>query len=65
MLYLLCHLVRARRGRGVAATPWTEYLRFLPLSVPTPTMWSEPERLLLRGTSLEVRGDAIRGIRDR
>lgn len=58
MLYLLCHLVGSRGlgpGRGVSPTPWTGYARFLPRSVPVPSMWSEPERLLLNGTSLEVR----------
>ncbi|KAM4066161.1 SET domain-containing protein [Hirsutella rhossiliensis] len=58
MLYLLCHLIHSRRGqptsRGITSTPWTEYVRFLPRSIPTPTMWSEPERLLLNGTSLEA-----------
>ncbi|GJN86482.1 hypothetical protein PLIIFM63780_010063 [Purpureocillium lilacinum] len=58
MLYLLCHLVHSRRGpsasRGVPSTPWTEYVRFLPRPVPVPSMWSEPERTLLNGTSLET-----------
>lgn len=57
LLYLLCHLVHTRRGqpsRGITPTPWTEYIRFLPRPVPVPTMWSEPERLLLNGTSLEA-----------
>ncbi|EQK99192.1 SET domain protein [Ophiocordyceps sinensis CO18] len=58
MLFLLCHLVHSQRGqassRSITPTPWTEYVRFLPRSIPTPTMWSEPERLLLKGTSLEA-----------
>ncbi|CAH0059130.1 unnamed protein product [Clonostachys solani] len=57
MLYLLAHY-RAPAGgagshKGIASTPWTEYIRFLPRQIPTPTLWTEEERLLLRGTSLE------------
>jgi len=36
------------------SNPWTEYLRFLPRDVLVPTLWNEDERLLLRGTSLDV-----------
>ena len=58
MLYLLCHLVHSRRkptaSRGITSTPWTEYVRFLPRLIPTPTMWEDAERLLLNGTSLQV-----------
>lgn len=58
MIYLLTHLILSSRGvssaRGPASTPWTEYLKFLPRDVPVPTMWSEVERALLQGTSLEV-----------
>lgn len=57
VLFLLCNLVHSRRGRrrgrALVPTPWTEYLRFLPRSIPVPTLWSESERLLLEGTSLE------------
>ncbi|PFH55949.1 hypothetical protein XA68_17335 [Ophiocordyceps unilateralis] len=57
ILFLLCHLVQSRRcrrhGQSLVPTPWTEYLRFLPRPIPVPTMWSECERLLLTGTSLE------------
>ncbi|PHH80149.1 hypothetical protein CDD80_2687 [Ophiocordyceps camponoti-rufipedis] len=57
VLFLLCNLVHSRRGRrrghALVPTPWTEYLRFLPRSIPVPTLWSESERLLLAGTSLE------------
>ncbi|UZP35746.1 hypothetical protein NXS19_003562 [Fusarium pseudograminearum] len=59
LLYLLAHLVLSGRDasspRGPASTPWTEYLKFLPRDVPVPTMWSEVERALLQGTSLELR----------
>ncbi|RGP59379.1 set domain-containing 8 [Fusarium longipes] len=58
LLYLLAHLVLSGRDasspRGPASTPWTEYLKFLPRDVPVPTMWSEVERTLLQGTSLEA-----------
>jgi hypothetical protein len=36
------------------SNPWTEYVKILPSSIPLPTMWSEEERFLLVGTSLEV-----------
>lgn len=37
------------------SNPWTEYIKFLPKQVDLllPTLWTENERLLLRGTSLE------------
>ncbi|RSL94464.1 hypothetical protein CDV31_014287 [Fusarium ambrosium] len=58
LLYLLTHLILSAKGpsgsRGPASTPWTEYLKFLPRHVPVPTMWSEVERALLQGTSLEA-----------
>ncbi|ATZ57251.1 hypothetical protein BCIN_14g04070 [Botrytis cinerea B05.10] len=33
--------------------PWSEYIRFLPEKIPVPTMWTEDEKTLLNGTSLE------------
>ncbi|KAK4195962.1 hypothetical protein QBC40DRAFT_14526 [Triangularia verruculosa] len=36
------------------SNPWTQYLQFLPETVLLPTVWTEDERPLLRGTSLEV-----------
>lgn len=36
------------------STAWTAYANMLPDQVPVPTMWSEEERMLLLGTSLEV-----------
>ncbi|TVY93002.1 SET domain-containing protein [Lachnellula willkommii] len=33
--------------------PWTEYCKILPSDIPVPTMWSEEERFMLIGTSLE------------
>ncbi|KAJ0148276.1 hypothetical protein HZ326_9080 [Fusarium oxysporum f. sp. albedinis] len=62
MMYLLAHLVLSSRDtsspRDLAPTPWTEYLKFLPRDIPVPTMWSELERALLQGTSLEAALDA-------
>ncbi|KAF5615491.1 SET domain protein [Fusarium sp. NRRL 52700] len=62
MMYLLAHLVLSSRDilspRDLVPTPWTEYLKFLPRDIPVPTMWSELERALLRGTSLEAALDA-------
>lgn len=57
MLYLIAHLAQTRQPKGISPTPWTEYIRFLPRQIPVPTMWTEPERLLLNGTSLEVSSD--------
>ncbi|KAI5462563.1 hypothetical protein BGZ63DRAFT_217644 [Mariannaea sp. PMI_226] len=58
LLYLMVHLIPSNRdnvgSRGCAPTPWTEYIKFLPRQVPVPTMWTEDERALLRGTSLEA-----------
>ncbi|KAF7542315.1 hypothetical protein G7Z17_g11683 [Cylindrodendrum hubeiense] len=58
MLYLMTHLVMSTRGhtgsRGCASSAWTEYVKFLPRSIPVPTMWTEDERALLQGTSLEA-----------
>jgi hypothetical protein len=36
------------------SNPWKEYLQFLPETVLVPTLWTEDERLLLQGTSLEA-----------
>jgi hypothetical protein len=36
------------------SNPWSEYVKMLPLAVPVPTTWTEEERTLLAGTSLEV-----------
>jgi hypothetical protein len=36
------------------SNPWSEYVKMLPSNVPVPTMWTEEERTLLAGTSLEV-----------
>lgn len=43
----------AKQKIGVS-NPWTEYVNFLPGYVPLPTMWSDDEALMLKGTTLEV-----------
>ncbi|RXG45723.1 hypothetical protein VDGE_00302 [Verticillium dahliae] len=54
-LFLLVQKVLASHPQsGLVSTPWTEYVKFLPREVPVPTMWSEQERELLQGTSLEL-----------
>ncbi|KAL1878792.1 hypothetical protein VTK73DRAFT_7549 [Phialemonium thermophilum] len=56
LLFLLVQLVQspteAQRQAGVS-NPWTGYTQFLPSYVPVPTLWTEGERELLEGTSLE------------
>ncbi|KAI0434360.1 hypothetical protein F5Y09DRAFT_268470 [Xylaria sp. FL1042] len=56
LLFLLTQLVLSSPdyagGQG-AGTAWTEYFKLLPTTVSVPTLWSEPELSLLRGTSLE------------
>ncbi|KAF4808714.1 SET domain-containing protein 8 [Colletotrichum siamense] len=39
--------------KGGVSTPWTEYVKFLPPQVPVTTLWTEQEREMLVGTSLE------------
>jgi hypothetical protein len=58
MLFLLMQITIATLGHemniGVAG-PWTEYVKMLPRDIPVPTCWGEEERVMLVGTSLEVR----------
>lgn len=58
LLFLLVQVVLGLKpsGTDLVALPtiWTEYVKFLPVDIPLPTMWSDAERLLLQGTSLEV-----------
>jgi hypothetical protein len=58
MLFLLMQITIAsstHSGQNVGlSNPWTEYVRMLPEDVPVPTLWSEEERIMLVGTSLEV-----------
>ncbi|PNP53106.1 hypothetical protein THARTR1_06316 [Trichoderma harzianum] len=58
MLYLLAHIIQSKEASSNArlfvSTPWTEYIKFLPRYIPIPTMWTNEERQLLKGTSLEA-----------
>ncbi|KAL7942199.1 hypothetical protein V8C42DRAFT_332823 [Trichoderma barbatum] len=58
MLYLLTRIIQSKKGssstKGLVSTPWTEYIKFLPQTIPIPTMWTNEERELLKGTSLEA-----------
>lgn len=57
MLFLLMQITIAshpdEKTIGLS-NPWTEYVKMLPNSIPVPTLWTEEERLMLVGTSLEV-----------
>ncbi|CAG8982601.1 hypothetical protein HYALB_00008093 [Hymenoscyphus albidus] len=54
MVFLLIHISREEDGKSLGVkNPWTEYVKVLPGHIPVPTMWSEEERMLLTGTSLE------------
>lgn len=56
MLFLLMQITIASHPdeKVGVSNPWTEYVKMLPASIPVPTLWSEEERLMLVGTSLEV-----------
>ncbi|KAI0147025.1 hypothetical protein GGR57DRAFT_282001 [Xylariaceae sp. FL1272] len=57
LLFLLAQYVLSSRNystRPGLKVPWTQYFNLLPQTVPVPTLWSEAERNLLRGTSLEA-----------
>lgn len=57
LLFLLMQItIASEKGVGVQ-NPWTEYVKMLPASIPLPTLWSEEERVMLVGTSLEVCSD--------
>ncbi|OJJ49964.1 hypothetical protein ASPZODRAFT_13069 [Penicilliopsis zonata CBS 506.65] len=64
LIFLLIHLsysspdfTSGSHKIGVS-NAWTEYLKFMPASVPLPTFYSAEERELLRGTSLKPALDA-------
>ena len=50
---MLLQLTHNTTGVGVA-NPYSEYVKFLPLRVPLPTLWNERERAMITGTSLEA-----------
>ncbi len=57
MLFLLMQITIASHvdDKSVGSSnPWTEYVKMLPDAIPVPTLWSEEERVMLVGTSLEV-----------
>jgi hypothetical protein len=62
LIFLLLHITYcSREGDGKeekpkigVKNPWTEYIKFLPASVYLPTFYSDEERELLNGTSLEA-----------
>ncbi|KAJ5553586.1 hypothetical protein N7494_002964 [Penicillium frequentans] len=61
MIFLLVQITHnsSQKPRRVGvSSPWTEYIKFLPSSFSLPTFWSEEERELLKGTSLEAAVDA-------
>ncbi|KAI9813404.1 MAG: hypothetical protein M1827_004078 [Pycnora praestabilis] len=56
LIFLLMQITNASPDideRIGVPNPWTEYVKFLP-SVPLPTFWTDEERALLTGTSLEA-----------
>jgi len=56
MLFLLMQITIAAKHHGMnigLSNPWTEYVRMMPTEVPVPTRWSEEEKVMLVGTSLE------------
>jgi hypothetical protein len=55
LLVQLFHSTSPRKNSVCVSNGWTEYVKFLPSSVPVPTLWTEEERALLRGTTLDVR----------
>ncbi|CZT44243.1 related to SET domain protein [Rhynchosporium secalis] len=57
MLFLLMQITVAAKHHGLnvgVSNPWTEYVTMLPSEIPVPTMWSEEEKSMLKGTSLEL-----------
>ena len=72
MIFLLIQLTYCRSDstgktqRRIGLTnPWTEYVKFLPSSIPLPTVYSEEERELLRGTSLQAAVDSKSSVLER
>ncbi|KAI1435230.1 hypothetical protein GGR50DRAFT_687190 [Xylaria sp. CBS 124048] len=56
LLFLLIQFVLSSpdyKGGLGPTTAWAQYFKLLPIHVPAPTLWSESELSLLRGTSLE------------
>ncbi|KAG0652527.1 SET domain-containing 8 [Hyphodiscus hymeniophilus] len=56
LLFLLMQITIGSPDHGQlvgVSNPWTEYVKILPDFIPLPTMWTEEERVMLVGTSLE------------
>ena len=48
-------MTHSATGRSIGVSnPFSEYVKFLPISVPLPTFWTESEREMVAGTSLEA-----------
>ena len=58
LLMQITHSAVAVTDKIGTSNPWTEYIKFLPSDVPLPTFWTEEERALPVGTSLEAALDA-------
>lgn len=57
LLFLLMQITIASLNGALnvgVSSPWSEYAKMLPSTVPVPTTWTDEERTLLAGTSLEV-----------
>ena len=57
LLFLLMQITIGSSAQALVvgvSNPWTEYVKMLPNSIPLPTTWTEEERAMLMGTSLEV-----------
>ena len=55
LIFLLLQLTNsATQGRIGVLSPFSEYVQYLPEETSLPTFWTEPERSLLTGTSLEA-----------
>ncbi|KAL9034528.1 MAG: hypothetical protein Q9180_005354 [Flavoplaca navasiana] len=58
LLLQITHNASAESDRVSVSSPWTQYVRFVPPEENLPTFWSEEERALTAGTSLEAALDA-------
>ncbi|KAL5604917.1 hypothetical protein BROUX41_001753 [Berkeleyomyces rouxiae] len=52
VLYLMFHRINSRHELSILPSPWTEYVKFLPEDIPTPTLWPASHISLLHGTEL-------------
>ncbi|PHH50022.1 SET domain-containing protein 8 [Ceratocystis fimbriata CBS 114723] len=52
VLYLMFHRINSRHDISILPSPWTEYVKFLPEDIPTPTLWPASHIPLLHGTEL-------------